>query len=362
MHPIQLDRVAEVPQPSFDDQIPVIDMADFYNTARRHHFIEGLKRAFQKFGFVAVVNAPIEMQILDKAYQAAVTFFRLPLESKREIKSSTNSGERGYVDTESPKGQNQVVSDYKEFLHMGRELSEEAHTRLGYPKNLWPKSGALQKEMMAFYESIEKLVEPFSEAIAEAAGIPSSFLRDMTHEGDHLLRAVHYPKNPPPGEFWAASHTDINFFTMIPKATADGLQVELATGQWIDAQVPDRALLVNVGDMLQNLTNGLFRSSVHRVICKQPNVERFSLVFFAHAHRTDRMDPLDACIVATGGKRKYPLATRQELLEQRIVEMGRASFEMIERLSRSGLLEQEEALGLDCSKAREILKKQKVIQ
>lgn len=349
-----VERAASIStnQGLFDEQIPVIDMQNLHSSSSIHM----LKQAFQKFGFVAIVNAHTDMAILDQAYDSAKSFFRQPLDKKREIKSATNSGERGYVDTESPKGQNTTTTDFKEFIHMGRELTEEQKRTLSYPENLWPKDFNLQGPMMELFRSLEMLVEPFSEAIAQAADLQPSIICDMTKGGDHLLRAVHYPANPPNGEDWAAEHTDITLFTILPKATEEGLQLQLADGKWIDVTVPENAIVVNVGDMLQNLTNGLFRSSIHRVKSKKQGVERFSIVFFVHAHRSDKMDPLHTCIEATGGIRKYPNATRQQLLEQRIVEMGRGSYEMMESLSRSGLLEEELHLGRDCTKALKILR------
>lgn len=341
---------------AFAATIPVIDMRDCFDQLRRPLFVQGLKEAFQKYGFVAVVNAPIDGTVLDKAYEAARNFFKQPLDKKKEIKSLTNSGERGYVNSESAKGQQASVTDYKEFIHIGRELNAEDQKRLEYPANIWPTDFPLKEPMMDLYQDLELLVRPFSEAISEAMGMARSFLAEMTQEGDHLLRTVHYPANPPVGESWAAEHTDINLFTLLPRATAEGLQLKLEDGSWLDVTVPENALVVNAGDMLQNLTNGLFRSSVHRVEAKAKAVERFSIVLFAHARRQDRMDPQPSCIQATGGIRKFPLASRQQLLEQRIVEMGRASFKMMEDLSKSGLLEEEMRLGMNCQKALDSLK------
>jgi hypothetical protein len=116
------------------------------------------------------------------------------------------------------------------------------------------------------------------------------------------LRALHYPSNPNPGQYWGAPHTDIDMFTILPRATEEGLQVflpkkapkpvdcrtldptadeEEEAGEWIPVQVPAGALIINCGDKLQAMTNGYFRSSVHRIVAK-PNVERYSMVYFVH--------------------------------------------------------------------------------
>lgn len=325
------------------NSIPVIDMRDL--SSRRPVFIEGLKKAFSTYGFVGVVNADIDDQAMDRAYDVIKSFFKQPFEAKKEIKSETNCGERGYVNTESPKDKDTTSVDYKEFLHIGRE-----------PGNLWPANFKLKEPLVALFDELEKLIDPLAEAVEEAAGIEPGLVRKMLGGGDHLLRIVHYPANPPKGESWASEHTDINFLTLLPKATTEGLQAKMLDGSWCDVTVPKGALVLNVGDMMQNLTNGVFRSAVHRVVAKAENIERFSIVMFAHAHPEDRMDPLPHF-----GVRKYPNATRQQLLEQRIVEMGRGSRQMMEDLSASGLLQEQKALGLNCSKAVAILKQNGVI-
>jgi isopenicillin N synthase-like dioxygenase len=169
----------------------------------------------------------------------------------------------------------------------------------------------------------------------------------MVRDGDALLRVVHYPANPPEGEIWAAAHDDISLFTILPRASSEGLQVQIRDGSWIDVVVPENAVILNVGAMLQNLSNGWFRSSIHRVISKDPTQERFSIILFAHAHNEDNMAPRPNATHATGDLPLYPVATRKELLWERIVDMGRATENMIHWLGQSGVMDRL----VDCNKA-----------
>jgi hypothetical protein len=178
----------------------------------------------------------------------------------------------------------------------------------------------------------------------------------MTQDGECLLRAIHYPSNPPDDRLWAAAHTDIDLFTILPRATAEGLQVLNKQGEWIDVRVPEGAFIVNGGDMLENLTNGFFRSSVHRVVANGNNHERYSMVIFIHPKAADRLDPLPQCIEQTGGMRKYAHATRWELLEERLADLGLASPEMLEHLATCGIMERLIEVGRASPKAMERLK------
>lgn len=316
----------------FDATIPVVDLNDFYKAETRDLFIAQVCQALHEVGFFAVINTRIDPQVLDEAYAAAHDFFNLDFETKLRAYFPQVNGQRGYIPGESAKGSS--FGDFKEFYHVGRETSELCD----YP-NIWPQEFALKEPMNALYTALEACKTPLEEAMAEAIGQPTDFLKGMTQEGECLLRAIHYPSHPPKDRLWAAPHTDIDLFTILPRATAEGLQVLSPQGEWIDVRVPDHAFIVNGGDMLENLTNGFFRSSVHRVVDHGKNQERYSMVIFIHPRSSDRLDPLPQCIEKTGGIRNYANATRWELLEERLADLGLASTEMLEHLASCGVME-----------------------
>ncbi len=316
----------------FDATIPVVDLNDFYNPDTHATFVSQVSNALQEVGFFAVINTRIDPQVLDGAYLQAQTFFNLDLTTKLQSNDPKVNGQRGYIPGESAKGAS--FGDFKEFYHIGRETNPLCD----YP-NIWPESFPLKEPMNALFNALEVCKIPLEQAMAEAIGESSDFLTQMTRDGECLLRAIHYPSNPPEGHLWAAAHTDIDLFTILPKATAEGLQVLNKQGEWIDVRVPDNAFIVNGGDMLENLTNGFFRSSVHRVIDNGSNQERYSMVIFIHPKAADRLDPLPQCIEQTGGIRKYAQATRWELLEERLADLGLASREMLEHLATCGVME-----------------------
>lgn len=299
---------------TFGPTIPVVDMNDFYNPETKQQFVDQVKEALHEVGFFAVINPNIDIAALEIAYRASQDFFTASLQNKSEIFFPELNGQRGYVPSEKAQGYSR--KDFKEFIHIGRN------------KNRWPSWMDLQTPMENLITALDHHSEALQRAFAIAIGEKEDFFVNMTQSGECLLRALYYPKNPDPGLFWAAQHTDIDLFTILPMATEKGLQV-LYQGEWIHIKVPPNAFIVNGGDKLQNLTNGYFKSSWHRVV-SQPNVERYSIVYFIHPRNEDPMDPTDKCIAMTGGLQRYPQATSVELLAMRLRELGLASPQLLQ--------------------------------
>jgi isopenicillin N synthase-like dioxygenase len=349
-----LSAQAENSPATFDATIPVIDMKDYQNPATRAKFIEGLSNALKEVGFFAVVNTGVDKQILDNAYQAAEKYFALDFETKMLSHKPELNGQRGYVPGESAKGQS--IGDFKEFFHVGREYNLKQQVAVGNYSNIWPRELDLKAPLNRLFDALETCKVPLEQAIAEAIGQPVDFFTDMTKEGDCLLRAIHYPANPPEDRIWAAAHTDINLFTILPRATAEGLQVLNQKGEWVDVRVPENAFIINGGDMLENITNGEFRSGPHRVVDNNSTRERYSMVLFIHPRAEDRLDPLPQCIARTGGVRKYANADRWELLEERLTDLGLASPEMLKHLAECGIMERLIEVGRASPKAMRALR------
>lgn len=333
----------------FDATIPVLDMNGYFHPDFRDGFVRELHSALKEVGFFAVVNTGVDVAILDEAYDRAKEFFSLSFDQKMAASDRNANGQRGYVPTESPKGQE--TWDCKEFFHVGRELNSEQQERLGYWKNVWPEEINLKKPLCKLFEALGTYMVPLQEAMAEAIGERKDLFYEMTEEGDVLLRAIHYPANPPENQLWAGEHTDIDLFTILPRATAEGLQLLNQEGNWITVKVPENAFIVNAGDMLENITNGEFHSGLHRVKAVEENVERYSMVIFIHPRRDDRLDPLPGCVARTGGVKRYANATRIELLEERLVDLGLASETMLRELADSGLMERLILVGRASPKA-----------
>ncbi|NGX27788.1 MAG: hypothetical protein K940chlam6_01726, partial [Chlamydiae bacterium] len=273
-----LKELEKISGADFDATIPVVDMNEYLNPETKEKFLSELTQACKEVGFFGVVNTSVNIEILDAGYKALENFCARSLEEKMEIHDLRVNGQRGYIPGESAKGEE--LGDFKEFLHVGRELSDEEIERRHFWKNIWPEDGSLKEELYNLFLALEEHKVTIESALAEAIGMPKDFFTNMTADGDVLLRASHYPANPPKGRIWGAEHTDIDLFTILPRATAKGLQVKNKEGKWIDIKVPENAFIINVGDMLENITNGEFHSGLHRVIADGEGYERFSMVHF----------------------------------------------------------------------------------
>lgn len=312
----------------FESTIPVVDMNDFYNLETRHLFIEQMTKALHEVGFFAVINPHIDVKALNLAYDASKEFFNTSQNLKQEIFVPSLNGQRGYVPGETAQGFQS--KDFKEFLHIGRK------------NNLWPSWMDLKNPMEKLISSLDEHSYTLQRAMAIAIGQTEDYFVEMTTHGECLLRPLHYPATTDPNTLWAAQHTDIDLFTILPMSTEEGLQV-FHQEKWIDVKVPEDAFIVNCGDKLQNLTNGYFKSSLHRVVAK-PGKERYSIVYFVHPRDDDVMDPIASCIDLTGGVCRYPKASSLELLASRLRELGLASPELLQLEKNSGLLDRIQIL------------------
>ncbi len=299
--------------------IPVVDMRDFYAKNRKQKFITQLREALKTVGFVAVIHSPIDQDILDNAYNSTKNFFSKQLEYKLQFENKSLSGQRGYVQSEIAQGQ--VRKDYKEFFHVAKDFADEVAEKYNYPKNIWPDDVKFKQAMTKFMSEIEQYSEAIAQAIALSIDKPENFFTDMIEDGASLIRAIHYPANPPVDTVWAAEHTDIDLFTILPRATTSGLQILNAKGEWVDVIVPKNAFIINAGDMLQNITNGYYKSSKHRVISQHKNKDRYSIVAFIHPKLTVDLSPLEQ-FKDLNDQQLYQNATSGELLRQRLVELG----------------------------------------
>jgi isopenicillin N synthase-like dioxygenase len=301
-------------------------MNDFYASEKREAFLKTLYDAMSTVGFFAVRNTGVDAAVIKEAYAQAEMFYRSSPEFKATCSVGAVKGQRGFVPGETAKGNK--MKDIKEFYHFGREGNT--------PPNVWPDQPGFKEAIVTLFTELEQYVVPLQEAIVATINLhaeselPLDLLNRETQAGETLLRSLYYPgmddamlSDVERPLYWAAAHTDIDLLAILPFATERGLQVEVG-GQWLNVVVPQDAFIVNVGDMLQNMTNGLFKSAKHRVLALEPNKDRFSMVLFVHPKDTTPLDPLPECIKLTGGVQKFATGTRTDFLWERLLELGLA--------------------------------------
>ncbi len=308
------------------NQIPSLDLADFVaGGQRKEHFVADLGQAFAQVGFVALKNHGLSDELCQHLYQAVEDFFALDESIKLKYDGSALAGQRGYTPKgrEHAKGRN--VGDLKEFYHIG-----QPEPVWGYPENIFPQEVPHFKTYtLQAFGILEQTGLQVLSAIALHLGLPQDYFEDKVRQGNSILRPIHYfpiedPAAVPADAVRAAEHGDINLITLLMGASAEGLEILRKDGAWIPVTALPEQIVVNVGDMLERLTNDRLRSSIHRVVNPprdKMNQPRYSIPFFMHPKSDVNLACLPQCIDEHHPKR-YQDITAGEFLEQRLREIG----------------------------------------
>jgi isopenicillin N synthase-like dioxygenase len=307
--------------------IPSLDLADFTSgdATRKAKFVANLGAAFNNIGFVAIKNHGLSDELREKLYDSVKEFFYKPDAVKKQYEFIEMSGQRGYIGKgrETAKGSNRP--DLKEFYHVG-----QPHATGSMPVNIFPKEvPAFEEYTTETFETFEKTGKTLLRAIAIYLGLSEDYFESRVKNGDSILRALHYfpienPDAVPEGAVRAAAHGDINLITLLMGASAEGLEVLRRDGKWIAITALPDQIIVNVGDMLDRLTNHKLKSTIHRVV--NPSREkmknsRFSIPFFMHPRADMDLTCLESC-VDTDHPKMYVNMTSGEFLDERLTELG----------------------------------------
>lgn len=325
-----------------ESTIPVLDLRDYFKEEKKEAFLQEVREAAQKVGFFAVKNTGVDQSIIDKLYSSLEEFYALDMPSKMEVVSTKTGGQRGYMPFGGEAAKGSKFGDYKEFYMMGREISSEEAINRGYPANTWPTTMDLKGPAIAFYNQLEVFSRLFQEIFSLALYQEVDFLHKIHKDGDTSCRMIHYPmmENQQEGVIWAKGHTDITSFTILPRATCEGLEVMDDSGSWIPVFVKEDAMIINIGDFLEIFSNGHFKSSMHRVKSpKNMKKDRYSCVHFVHPLHDAMLYPLPIWIERSGGEQKFARATRNEMLFERLADLGYATPFMLEFLAKNKVME-----------------------
>ncbi len=307
--------------------IPVLDMEQQWAGAdSRAAFERGVGEALADVGFFAVVNHGVDQELIQRAYAAAERFFELPEPVKRAYELTGLNGQRGFTGFGKEHAKDHPAPDLKEFWHVGREVSPEHPRAREYPANVWPAEvPEFEPVFRELYSHLDHCAIRLLDAVGAALGEEGLGLSDTAREGNSILRIIHYPPVPEtadPASLRAAPHEDINLITLLCESTDRGLELQQRDGSWLPIEAIPGQIIVDAGDMLQNLTNGVMRSTTHRVVNPDSSRDRrFSMPFFVHPRSDVSLAPL-ACCVEQVGEKRYPDITAGEYLLQRLREIG----------------------------------------
>ncbi|WP_095011711.1 isopenicillin N synthase family dioxygenase [Tsuneonella mangrovi] len=288
-------------------------------------------KSFEEFGFAVIRDHGIPAELIAKAEGLSKAFFALPEETKQTYHIEGGGGARGYTPFGTERAKDAAVHDLKEFWHVGRSLPEGHPLAEFMAPNVWPSEIADFRETFeALYAAFEKAGARVLEAIALHLGLPQEWFAKTVEDGNSVMRLLHYPPltgADAEGAIRAAAHGDINTITLLLGAEEAGLELLTASGQWKAIEVPDGALVVNIGDMLDRLTNGKLRSTTHRVVNPRGEAayrSRFSMPFFLHFRPDFTIETLPSCIDLESPEAHPESISSHDFLLQRLREINLA--------------------------------------
>ena len=312
--------------------IPRLDLNDYVKGSpdQKKKFSDNIGKAFNETGFVTIANHGMTQELMDELYMEVQKFFTLPVEEKLKYEKPELAGQRGYTSKGKEKAKDSKTPDLKEFWQSGQVVTDGDPVKEEYPDNVpvdeLPGFNEVTKEV---YRRLEYAGKNLLRAIAVYLELPENYFDDKVHNGNSILRAIHYfpidnPEALPEGAVRAGAHEDINLITLLIGASADGLQVLTRDGKWFPVKANAEDIVVNVGDMLQRLTNNRLKSTTHRVV--NPPVEllktsRYSVPFFLHPKSEMDLSCLDLCVNANHPK-AYNDITAGNYLDERLREIG----------------------------------------
>ncbi|MFN9731351.1 MAG: isopenicillin N synthase family dioxygenase [Pseudomonadota bacterium] len=306
-------------------RIPTLDIRRF--DSDRRAFVEQIGSAYREWGFCGIRGHGIPAALVGGSYEAFREFFALPTEVKLKYHLKGGGGARGYTPFGVETAKDSRYPDLKEFWHIGREIDRGSRHADVMPPNLWPDEvPGFRRFGYGLYEALDALGRRVLRALALHIDLPEAYFEDKVEQGNSILRPIHYPPITAPEvpNVRAGAHEDINFITLLVGASAAGLEVLSRQGEWVPFTADGDTIVVNIGDMLQRLTNHVYPSTTHRVVnppgdlARQP---RYSVPYFLHPNPDFLIDVLPSCVSADNPSRYPQPITAHGYLMERLREI-----------------------------------------
>ncbi|TEB39953.1 2OG-Fe(II) oxygenase [Coprinellus micaceus] len=315
--------------------VPVIDLTNIYSDdpVLRKDLVSQVRDACIRVGFFYVSNHGIERCIITGALEAAKWFFSLPDETKMEIENKKQANFKGYSPLLSGNNDPNGAGDLQEGFEFGWEpldtpkggVQDESTAGVMAGANVWPAQGeavGFREAALAYYHAVTKLGKALFPLFAEALDQSPDFFEDKTQHSAALMKLLHYPPQTGPVDdrvIGIGAHTDWECFTILwQEPGIQALQVLNSEKRWINAPPIDGSLVINLGDEFARMTNGVFKSTVHRAINRN-GVERYSIPLFFGLDYNTRLEPMPNC-VSPERPFEYEVITAGEYIKARLAQ------------------------------------------
>ena len=246
--------------------------------------LKELKNALTEYGFFSIIDHGLDTELLKNSYAYSKKFFDLPVEEKSKYAFPQNAGARGYTPFGKETALGEATPDQKEFWHHGPNIDSSYDSRIHTNINVNEIVG-FNDNFDQLFNAINKLGMDVLKIIALLLNKDANFFDSWAIKGNSLLRLIHYPPvTNDSNNLRARAHEDINLITLLVGAEESGLEVKSKNGEWIPIKASSNAIVCNIGDMMQLVTDGMLLSTTHRVInyTNSRSKSRYSMPFFLH--------------------------------------------------------------------------------
>ena len=306
----RLDDRLRARRESFD-RIPVVNLAPLLDGSDPQAVAVEIRWALANAGFMYVKNHGADPGLVDATFAQARAFFDRPEAEKMALHvSRSGTTLRGYIE---PFGENTdptKTRDLKEAYDIGPETP--GRTTPFFGANPWPDAGRLPEfatTVYAYHEAMKGLALELLGAIALSLDLDRGFFGPRMTDPICIQRLLHYP--PQTGAvdesiIGIGAHTDYGALTVLAQDDVGGLQVMNRDGDWIEAPPIPGTFVINIGDLIQRLTNDVYLANLHRVV-NASGRERYSIPFFIDADYDAVFAPIPECVTADNPARYDPV-------------------------------------------------------
>lgn len=321
--------------PAVVRSIPIIDLGPSVGVSfgGRRAVAWEIHKACRETGFFLISNHQVSATLVASQFDFSKRFFDLPLAARQHLHMANSPTHAGYEPVGGQTLDSDTPPDLKESFYVNQDLPE-AHpyvrARLrGYGGNLWPDLPGFREQMLAYYRAMDRLARHLMRLLAMSLDLEAVHFERYFACPSATLRLIKYPPHPAnarANQLGAGAHTDWGSVTILAQDDIGGLEVENAAGEWVAAPPAPGTFTINLGDMFNRWTNGLYRSNLHRVLNNHaPGRDRYSIPYFFSPDHMARIDCLPSCTDADHPP-LYPSCTAGEHLD----EMFRRSYGLLD--------------------------------
>lgn len=304
-------------------QMPVISLANSNADALGQQ----LGDSFKTYGFATVVDHGLDPALVAKAWALTKELFDQSEAEKMKGFDKAIAGQRGYTPFKTEIAKGAAYHDLKEFWHVGRDVASDSPLAGSMLPNIWPQVPEFKDIFQLLFAEMDKVGARILSSIALYLDLPSDWFDPAIEDRNSILRLLHYPPiaGDAEGCIRAGAHEDINLITLLLGAEEAGLEILRPDGSWMSVAPPAGGIAVNVGDMLQRLTNHILPSTTHRVVNpmgERSKFSRYSMPFFLHLRSDFPIKTLPQCVTAENPDRYPDPILADDYLRERLIEIG----------------------------------------